>query len=55
MKKAPVSLPAMAHTGGKYPVHSAHPAMLNHPHERARLQPAEAFFDPFPLLLADGS
>src|SRR5213080_304665 len=39
---------------GKYPVHFAHPAMSNLPHERDRLQPAEAFFDPFPLLLADG-
>jgi hypothetical protein len=40
---------------GKYPVHFAHPAMSNLPHERYRLQPAEAFFDPFPLLLAGGS
>jgi hypothetical protein len=35
-------------------VHLAHPAMPNLPHERDRLQPAEAFFDPFPLLLAEG-
>ena len=39
---------------GEDPVHFAHPAMANLPHERDRLQPAEAFFDPFPLLLADG-
>ena len=39
---------------GEYPVHFAHPAMPNLPHERNRLQPAEAFFDPFPLLLAGG-
>src|ERR1700723_2977783 len=39
---------------GKYPVHFAHSAMSNLAHERDRLQPAEAFFDPFPLLLADG-
>jgi hypothetical protein len=38
----------------KDPVHFAHPAMPNLPHERYRLQPAEAFFDSFPLLLADG-
>ena len=28
--------------------------MSHLPHERYRLQPAEAFFDPFPLLLAEG-
>ena len=39
---------------GKDPVHFAHPAMANLPHERYGLQPAEAFFDPLPLLLADG-
>ena len=39
---------------GKYPVHFAYPAMLNLPHQRYRLQPAEAFFNPFPLLLTDG-
>jgi len=38
----------------KHPVHSAHPAMANLPHERNRLQPAEAFFDPLSLPLADG-
>ena len=38
---------------GKHPVHFVHPAMPNLPHERNRLQPAEAFFDPLPLLLAD--
>ena len=32
---------------GEYPVHFAHPAMPNLPHKRDRLQPAEAFFDPF--------
>jgi hypothetical protein len=37
---------------GEYPVHFVHPAMSNLSHERYRLQPAEAFFDPFPLLLA---
>jgi hypothetical protein len=39
---------------GKDPVHFAHPAMPHLPHERDRLQPAKTFFDPFPLLLADG-
>src|SRR5438094_7497453 len=39
---------------GKYPVHFVHPAMPNLSHQRDRLQPAEAFFDPFPLLLTDG-
>ena len=39
---------------GEYPVHFVYPAMSNLSHERYRLQPAEAFFDPFPLLLADG-
>ncbi len=39
---------------GKYPVHFAHPAMSNLAHERDRLQPAEAFFNPLPLLLTDG-
>jgi hypothetical protein len=39
---------------GKYPVHFVHPAMPNLSHERDRLQPAEAFFDPFPLPLTDG-
>jgi hypothetical protein len=39
---------------GKYPVHFAHPAMSNLPHERDGLQPAETFFNPFPLLLAEG-
>jgi len=39
---------------GKDPVHFAHTAMANLAHERDRLQPAKAFFDPFPLLLADG-
>jgi hypothetical protein len=38
----------------KYPVHFAYPAMSNLPHQRYRLQPAEAFFNPFPLLLTDG-
>jgi hypothetical protein len=38
----------------KDPVHSADPTMPHLPHERDRLQPAEAFFDPFPPLLADG-
>src|SRR5579872_4868812 len=35
-------------------VHFTNPPMPNLPHERDRLQPAEAFFDPLPLLLADG-
>src|SRR5712692_6232466 len=39
---------------GKDPVHFAHSAMPNLAHERNRLQPAKAFFDPFPLLLAGG-
>ena len=38
----------------KDPVHLANPTMPNLPHERDRLQPAEAFFDPLPLSLADG-
>ena len=38
----------------KYPVHFAHPAMPHLPHQRDGLQPAETFFDPLPLLLADG-
>ena len=39
---------------GEDPVHLAHPAMANLPHERYRLQPAEAFFDPFSLFLTEG-
>ena len=38
---------------GEDPVHFAHPAMPNLPHQRDRLQPAETFFDPLPLSLAD--
>src|SRR5579884_1426406 len=37
---------------GKDPVHFAHPAMPNLPHQRNGFQPAEAFFDPLPLSLA---
>jgi hypothetical protein len=33
-------------------VHFAHPAMPDLPHQSDRFQPAEAFFDPLPLLLA---
>jgi hypothetical protein len=36
---------------GKDPMHFAHAAMPNLSHQRDRLQPAEAFFDPLPLLL----
>jgi hypothetical protein len=39
---------------GKCPVHFAHPAVPNLPHERNRLEPSETFFYPLPLLLADG-
>ena len=38
---------------GKNPVHFADSAMPNLPHQRNRLQPAEAFFDPLSLPLAD--
>src|SRR6202030_4395322 len=38
---------------GKDPVHFADPTMAHFPHRRDRLQPAKAFFDPFPLSLAD--
>lgn len=38
----------------KNPVHFAHSAMPYLPQQRDRLQPAEAFFDPLPLSLADG-
>jgi hypothetical protein len=39
---------------GKYPVHFAHPAMPDLSHQRDGLQPAKTFFDPLPLLLAEG-
>ena len=39
---------------GKDPIHFTDPAMAHFPHQRNRLQPAKAFFDPLPLLLADG-
>jgi hypothetical protein len=39
---------------GKDPMQFAHAVMPNLSHQRDRLQPAEAFFDPLPLLLADG-
>src|SRR5580693_9843380 len=38
---------------GEKPVHLAHSAMPQLAHEGNRLQPAEAFFNPFPLSLAD--
>src|SRR5438128_12358984 len=38
---------------GKYPVHFVHTAMPNLSHQRDRLQPAEAFFTPSPLLLTE--
>jgi hypothetical protein len=40
---------------GKDPIHFADSAMANFRHQRNRLQPAKAFFDPLPLLLADGA
>src|SRR5207248_8447749 len=36
------------------PMHLADSAMPNLPHQRNRLQPAEALFDPFPLSLTEG-
>src|SRR5258708_24094399 len=39
---------------GEDPIYRTHSAMPYLPHEGNRLQPAEAFFDPLPLLLADG-
>src|SRR5579864_4079964 len=36
------------------PVHLGHSAMPHFPHQRNGLQPAEAFFDPLPLLLTEG-
>ena len=39
---------------GKDPVHLRHSAMAYFAHQRNRLQPAEAFFDPLPFLLTDG-
>jgi len=39
---------------GKDPIYLAHSTMSHLAHERDRLQPAEAFFDPLPLSLADG-
>ena len=38
---------------GKDPIHFADPAMAHFSHQRNRLQPAQAFLDPLPLLLAD--
>src|SRR6266536_2548388 len=38
----------------KDPIHPAHAAMPQLAHQRNRLQPAETFFDPLPLSLADG-
>jgi len=38
---------------GEDPVHFADPTMPHFPQQRDRLQPAEAFFDPLPLLLAE--
>src|SRR6202011_4864286 len=38
---------------GKDPVHFADPTMAHLPHQCNRLQPTKAFFDPFPLSLAD--
>src|SRR5713226_3284137 len=37
---------------GKDPVDFANPTMAHLPHQRNRLQPAKAFFDPLPLSLA---
>ncbi len=39
---------------GEDPIYFADPAMAHFPHQRNRLQPAKAFFDPLPLPLADG-
>jgi hypothetical protein len=39
---------------GKDPVHFAHPAMSDLSHQRDGFQPAETFFAPRPLLLAQG-
>src|SRR5579864_8877615 len=36
------------------PIHFAYSPMTNFSHQRDRLQPAEALFDPLPLPLADG-
>src|SRR4030081_540478 len=38
---------------GKDPVHFADPTMTHFPHQRNRLQPTKAFFDPLPLSLAE--
>src|SRR5713226_552237 len=38
----------------KYPIHPAHAALPQLAHQRNRFQPAETFFDPLPLSLADG-
>jgi hypothetical protein len=35
------------------PMHFAHSATPNLPHQREGLQPAKAFFDPFPLSLTE--
>jgi hypothetical protein len=39
---------------GEDPIHFAHAMMANFPHQRDRLQPAEALFDALPLPLAGG-
>ena len=39
---------------GKLPVHFAHPSMAKLAHERNRLQPAKAFFNPLSLSLTEG-
>src|SRR5215469_8550753 len=39
---------------GENPIHFAHSAMANFAHQRDRLQPTEALFDPLPLSLAEG-
>src|SRR5271170_6852276 len=39
---------------GENPIYLTHSTMPQLAHEGNRLQPAEAFFDPLPLLLAEG-